>query len=186
MDRTDSLLDPTKGFRVTALIQPEGSLAGQFSPYARTRLDISGYYPVTDNIVLAGRVRVGSILGAARERLAPSRRFYAGGGGSVRGFGYQELGPKDPNLDPIGGRSVAEAAFEGRYRFGNFGVVGFVDAGQVYRGSTPTFSGLRFGAGIGARYYTNFGPMRFDVATPIGRKPGEALVSVYVSIGQAF
>jgi len=186
MDRTDSLLDPTKGFRVTALIQPEGSLAGQFSPYARTRLDVSGYYPVTENIVLAGRVRVGSILGAARERLAPSRRFYAGGGGSVRGFGYQELGPKDPNLDPIGGRSVAEAAFEGRYRFGNFGVVGFVDAGQVHRGSTPTFSDLRFGAGIGARYYTNFGPMRFDVATPIGRKPGEALVSVYVSIGQAF
>ncbi|MBW8295543.1 BamA/TamA family outer membrane protein [Sphingopyxis sp.] len=186
MDRTDSLLDPTKGFRVTALIQPEGSLAGQFSPYARARLDVSGYYPVTDNIVLAGRVRVGSILGAARERLAPSRRFYAGGGGSVRGFGYQELGPKDPDIDPIGGRSVAEAAFEGRYRFGNFGVVGFVDAGQVYRGSTPTFSDLRFGAGIGARYYTNFGPMRLDVATPIGRKPGEALVSVYVSIGQAF
>nr|WP_235587853.1 BamA/TamA family outer membrane protein [Sphingopyxis sp. H115] len=186
MDRTDSLLDPTKGFRVTALIQPEGSLAGRFSPYARARLDVSGYYPVTDSIVLAGRVRVGSILGAARERLAPSRRFYAGGGGSVRGFGYQELGPKDPNNDPIGGRSVNEAAFEARYRFGNFGVVGFVDAGQVYRGSTPDFSNLRFGAGIGARYYTNFGPMRFDIATPIGRKPGEARVSVYVSIGQAF
>lgn len=186
MDRTDSLLDPTKGFRVTALIQPEGSLAGRFSPYARARLDVSGYYPVTDSIVLAGRVRVGSILGAARERLAPSRRFYAGGGGSVRGFGYQELGPKDPNNDPIGGRSVNEAAFEARYRFGNFGVVGFVDAGQVYRGSTPDFSNLRFGAGIGARYYTNFGPMRFDIATPIGRKRGEARVSVYVSIGQAF
>lgn len=186
MDRTDSLLDPTKGFRITSLIQPEGSLAGRFSPYARTRVDISGYYPVTDSIVLAGRIRFGSILGAARERLAPSRRFYAGGGGSVRGFGYQELGPKDPNNDPIGGRSVNEAAFEARYRFGNFGVVGFVDAGQVYRGSTPTFSDLRFGAGVGARYYTNFGPMRLDVATPVGRKPGDALVSVYVSIGQAF
>ena len=186
MDRTDSLLDPTKGFRITSLIQPEGSLAGSFSPYARLRTDISGYYPVTDSIVLAGRVRVGSIVGAARERLAPSRRFYAGGGGSVRGFGFQELGPKDPNNDPIGGRSVNEAAFEARYRFGNFGVVGFVDAGQVYRSSAPTFQNLRFGAGIGARYYTNFGPMRLDVATPIGRKPGEARVSVYVSIGQAF
>jgi translocation and assembly module TamA len=186
MDRTDSLLDPTKGFRITTLIQPEGSLAGKFSPYARNQVDVSGYYPVTDSIVLAGRVRVGSILGAARERLAPSRRFYAGGGGSVRGFGYQELGPKDPNNDPIGGRSVAEAAFETRYRFGNFGVVGFVDAGQVYRSSAPTFQDLRFGVGLGARYYTNFGPMRFDIATPIGRKPGEARVSVYVSIGQAF
>ena len=186
MDRTDSLLDPTKGFRLTTLIQPEGSMRGSFSPYVRTRIDASGYYPVTDNIVLAGRVRVASILGAARERLAPSRRFYAGGGGSVRGFGYQELGPKDPNNDPIGGRSVNEAAVEARYRFGNFGVVGFVDAGQVYRGSTPTFSNLRFGAGVGARYYTNFGPMRFDIATPIDRQPGESKISVYVSIGQAF
>lgn len=186
MDRTDSLLDPTRGFRITSLIQPEGSLAGRFSPYARLRTDISGYYPVTDNIVLAGRLRLGSILGAARERLAPSRRFYAGGGGSVRGFGYQELGPKDPNNDPIGGRSLNEVAVEARYRFGNFGVVGFVDAGQVYRSSAPTFQDLRFGAGIGARYYTNFGPMRFDIATPIARKPGEARVSVYVSIGQAF
>ncbi len=165
---------------------PRGSLAGRFSPYARARVDVSGYYPVTDNIVLAGRVRVGSILGAARERLAPSRRFYAGGGGSVRGFGYQELGPKDPDNDPIGGRSVNEAAFEARYRFGNFGVVGFVDAGQVYRGSTPDFSRSALRRGYWARYYTNFGPMRFDIATPIGRKPGEARISVYVSIGQAF
>jgi translocation and assembly module TamA len=186
IDRTDSLLDPTKGFRITTLIQPEGSLSGHFSPYGRIRADVSGYYPVTDNIVLAGRVRVGSILGAARERLAPSRRFYAGGGGSVRGFGYQQLGPKDPNFDPIGGRSVNEVAVEARYRFGNFGVVGFVDAGQVYRGSTPIFSDMRFGAGIGGRFYTNFGPMRLDVATPINRQPGESRISVYVSIGQAF
>lgn len=186
MDRTDSLLDPTKGYRITALVQPEGSLSGRFSPYARARVDVTGYYSATDSLVLAGRLSAGSILGAARERLAPSRRFYGGGGGSVRGFGYQQLGPKDPNLDPIGGRSMNEAAVEARYRFGDFGIVGFVDAGQVYRGSTPTFSDLRFGAGLGARYYTSFGPMRVDVATPIQRKPGEARVSVYVSIGQAF
>jgi translocation and assembly module TamA len=186
IDRTDSLLDPTKGFRLLARVEPEGSLAGSFSPYARTQVDASGYYPVTDSIVLAGRVRVGSIVGAARERLAPSRRFYAGGGGSVRGFGYQELGPKDPNNDPIGGRSLNEAAVEARYRFGNYGIVGFLDAGQVYRGSTPDFSNLRFGAGIGGRFYTNFGPMRLDIATPLGRRPGEARVTVYVSIGQAF
>src|SRR3546814_209246 len=84
IDRSDSLLDPTKGFRITALVQPEGSLSGKFTPYARTRLDVSGYYPVTDSLVLAGRVRVGSILGASRERLAPSPRFSAGGGRSVQ------------------------------------------------------------------------------------------------------
>ena len=63
---------------------------------------------------------------------------------------------------------------------------GFLDAGQVYRGSTPDFSNLRFGTGIGGRFYTNFGPMRLDLATPINRRPGEARITVYVSIGQAF
>jgi translocation and assembly module TamA len=186
IDHSDDLLNPTKGFRVTALIQPEGSLEGGFTPYVRARLDASGYYPVSDDFVIAGRVRFGTIQGAERNDIAPSRRFYAGGGGSVRGFGYQQLGPMDPNGDPIGGRSVNEAAAEVRYRFGNFGVVGFVDVGQAYASTMPRFSDLRMGAGIGGRFYTNFGPMRLDVATPINRRPGEARVSVYVSIGQAF
>jgi translocation and assembly module TamA len=75
---------------------------------------------------------------------------------------------------------------EGRYRFGNYGVVGFVDAGQAYESSIPKFNDWRMGVGVGGRLYTNFGPIRLDVATPINRRPGESRVSVYVSIGQAF
>lgn len=204
IDRTDSLLDATEGFRVTALIEPEGSLQDGFTPYVRARLDASAYFPATDAIVLAARARLGTIQGIERFELAPSRRFYAGGGGSVRGFGFQNLGPKvelpNPDFDPtdpddesdptifrpIGGRSLNEAAAEVRYRFGNFGVVGFVDVGQVYEGATPDFSDLRFGAGIGGRYYTNFGPLRVDLAMPLDRRPGENSFAVYVSIGQAF
>ncbi|RZK03471.1 MAG: hypothetical protein EOO76_02655 [Novosphingobium sp.] len=186
LDTSDDLLNPTKGFRLTTLIQPEGSLQGGFTPYLRARIDASGYYPVSDDFVLAARVRFGTIQGAARDDIAPSRRFYAGGGGSVRGYGFQMLGPLDPNGDPIGGRSVNEAAAEVRYRFGNFGVVGFVDVGQAYESTMPKLSDLRYGVGIGGRFYTNFGPMRLDIATPINRRPGEARVSVYVSIGQAF
>ncbi|MCW1427574.1 BamA/TamA family outer membrane protein [Novosphingobium sp. JCM 18896] len=185
-DTSDDLLNPTKGYRLTTLIQPEGSLEGGFTPYVRARIDGSAYYSVSKDVVLAGRVRFGTIQGAARNDIAPSRRFYAGGGGSVRGFGYQELGPQDPDGKPIGGRSVNEAAAEVRYRFGNFGIVGFVDVGQAYESTMPKFSDLRYGAGIGGRFYTNFGPMRLDIATPINRRPGEARVSVYVSIGQAF
>ncbi len=203
-DTSDDLLNPTEGFRVKAFIQPEGSLQNGFSPYARGVLDASTYYSVGDSIVLAGRVRVGSIQGVDRASIAPSRRFYAGGGGSVRGFGYQELGPKvseiNPNFDvtdpeetddpfilrPIGGRSVNEVAAEVRYRFGNFGVVGFVDAGQVYESTTPDFSNMRYGVGVGGRFYTNFGPMRLDIATPLARQEGESRISVYISIGQAF
>jgi translocation and assembly module TamA len=149
-------------------------------------LDGSYYFPVNDSFVLATRARLGTISGIDRENLAPSRRFYGGGGGSVRGFGFQELGPKDINNDPIGGRSTNEAAIEARYRFGNFGVVGFVDAGQVYESSIPKFDNMRFGVGVGGRFYTNFGPVRLDVAMPINRQAGESKVAVYVSIGQAF
>ncbi len=94
----------------------------------------------------------------------------------------------DPAADgePVGGRSFNEFAIEARYRFGNYGIVPFIDAGQVYEGIYPTGKNIRFGAGIGGRLYTNFGPIRVDVATPINRKPGESKISLYISIGQAF
>ncbi|AMO71123.1 autotransporter assembly complex protein TamA [Sphingorhabdus sp. M41] len=185
-DTTDSLLDPTQGFRLSAKLSPEASLGSGTQIYGRGLVEGTAYYQVDDGIILAGRARIGSIAGADRELIAPSRRYYAGGGGSVRGFGYQELGPKDIEDRPIGGRSLVEAAAEVRYRFGDYGIVGFVDAGQVYTSSTPGFDNLRYGVGIGGRFYTNFGPLRLDVATPINRQPGESRVSVYISIGQAF
>ena len=187
-DRSNSLLDATKGFRLTARVSPEISQRanGGTEQYVRGLVEGSAYYPLGDSFVLAGRARFGSIVGAPRDEIAPSRRLYAGGGGSVRGFGFQELGPRDLDNTPIGGRSLNEFAVEGRYRFGNYGVVGFVDAGQVYESSMPRLSDLRYGVGVGARLYTNFGPLRLDVATPLGRRPGESRISVFVSIGQAF
>lgn len=185
-DQTDDLLDPTRGFRLTTLVQPEASLGGGFNPYVRATLDGSAYYSIKDNVVLAGRLRFGTIQGAELYDIAPSRRLYSGGGGSVRGYGYQKLGPQDPNGDPIGGRSLNEASVEVRYRFGTYGVVGFVDAGQSYAATTPQFSDIRFGVGVGGRFYTNFGPVRLDLATPINRRPGEGRINIYVSIGQAF
>ncbi len=185
-DQSDNLLNPTRGWRLKLNVSPETSVRGTARPYARAMAEGTIYYPVTDSIVLAGRARFGTIQGIDRNDLAPSRRYYAGGGGSVRGFGYQELGPRGPDDKPIGGRSFNEFAIEARYRFGNFGIVPFLDAGQVYEESMPQLSRMRFGAGIGGRFYTNFGPMRLDVATPIARRPGESKIALYISIGQAF
>lgn len=185
-DRSNDLLNPTKGFRANLRVSPEASLQGNVLPYVRGTFDLSGYYPVSDALVIAARTRLGTISGASRDQIAPSRRVYAGGGGSVRGFGYQELGPKDVNDDPIGGRSVNEFAVEGRYRFGNYGVVAFVDAGQVYESAIPKFSDIRYGVGLGGRFYTDFGPFRADIAMPINRQPGESKFTLYIGIGQAF
>ena len=186
-DGSDDLLNPTRGFRLGGRLSPELSLLGQAFGYARTQIDASAYTPVSDRVVLAGRVRLGTILGAPRDAIAPSRRFYAGGGASVRGYGYQSIGPRDPNNDPTGGRSLAEFAIEARVKaFGSFGVVPFFDAGNIYTDPLPRFTGMRYGAGVGVRYYSNFGPIRIDVGTPINPQRGDSRIAVYVSLGQAF
>jgi translocation and assembly module TamA len=189
-DGSDSLLDPTKGFRLGGRISPEVSFhAGTFT-YARAQLDASAYHPMSSSIVLAGRVRVGTIVGASRDDVAPSRRFYSGGGGSVRGYGYQQLGPRDVDNDPIGGRSLAEFAIEARVRLkafgGNFGIVPFLDGGSLSTESLPDLKDWQLGAGIGLRYYSSFGPIRVDVGTPLNPQHGDSRVAVVVSLGQAF
>ena len=189
-DGSDDLLDPKRGFRLSGRVSPEVSLSGKTFGYVRGQVDASGYVPVGEKVVIAGRARIGMTAGAARDDIAPSRLFYAGGGGSVRGYGYQEIGPRNVLDRPIGGRSLAEFSLEARVRLpifgGNFGVVPFVDAGNIYTESIPKFTGMRIGAGVGLRYYSNFGPIRIDVGTPLGRRKGESIVAVQVSLGQAF
>ncbi|MGE4322600.1 MAG: autotransporter assembly complex family protein [Sphingobium sp.] len=185
-DGSDDLLDPQSGFRLGARLSPELSFQKTTFGYARAQIDGSAYLPLGDRVVLAGRARFGSILGSQVERIAPSRRFYAGGGASVRGYGYQAIGPRDSNNDPIGGKSLAEFSLETRVRFGNFGVVPFVDAGNISTSVLPRFRDLRIGAGVGVRYYSSFGPIRIDVGTPINPQRGDPRVAVYVSLGQAF
>jgi translocation and assembly module TamA len=185
-DRSDSLLNPTRGFRLIVRPSPSVSIGDGAQPYLKGIIEGTGYYPVTAKFVLASRLQFTGLYGASASDIAPSQRVYAGGGGSVRGYGYQELGPKDPSNNAIGGASSTEFSVEGRYRFGNLGLVGFVDGGQVYESASPSFSNIRYGVGVGARFYTNFGPLRLDIATPIARQAGESVVSVYLSIGQAF
>jgi translocation and assembly module TamA len=185
-DRSDSLLNPTRGFRLIMRPSPAVSIGDGTQPYMKGIVEGTGYYPVTSQLVLATRLQFTGLYGASATDIAPSQRVYAGGGGSVRGYGYQQLGPKDPSNNPVGGASSTEFSVEGRYRFGNLGLVGFLDGGQVYQSSSPSFSDIRYGVGMGVRFFTNFGPLRLDIATPIARQPGESVVSVYLSIGQAF
>jgi len=189
-DGSDNLLDPTRGFRLSGRVSPEISARGGRFTYARLQLDASAYRPITDRIVAAGRIRVGTIMGSGVFEIAPSRRFYSGGGGSVRGYGYQQLGPKDVDGDPIGGRGLAEFALETRIRLkqfgGNFGIVPFFDGGSLTTESLPDFKDWRFAAGLGARYYSSFGPIRIDVGVPLNRQKGDGPLAVTVSLGQAF
>ena len=190
LDQSDDLLDPTQGYRATVLLAPEASRSqGAETFYLRAQGDAS-YYQSVGSTVLAGRVRAATIQGEDAGDIAPSRRLYGGGGASVRGYGFQGIGPRDDLGNPTGGASLVEFALEARVETPLLGgaveVVPFIDAGSVGRGSTPDFADIRFGAGIGIRYKTTFGPIRVDVATPLNPTAFDSPVVVYVSLGQAF
>jgi translocation and assembly module TamA len=190
-DGSNDLLDPRRGVRVSLRLSPEISVQnGIRSNYVRVQFDASAYQPVSRRIVVAERVRLGSIPGVSVSSIAPSRRFYAGGGASVRGFTYQAVGPRDALGNPSGGRSLSEFSLEARVKTGLLGgavsVVPFIDAGTVGTTASPTVNGLRVGAGLGLRYQTSFGPIRIDLGTPLNPVKGDSRIGVYVSLGQAF
>jgi len=137
--------------------------------------------------VLAARVKAGSILGAVLGDVAAPRRFFAGGGGSVRGYAWQAIGPRLADNTPQGGVSVFEASFEVRHKLTErWGVVAFVDGGAVGADAYPQGDDFSAAAGVGVRYDLGFGPIRADIAVPLNKREGDAGFQVYISIGQAF
>src|SRR5690606_2982221 len=133
-DGTDSRLDPTKGARLRVQTTPYMATINETSLFLKSEVNASAYYQVMDapRLVMAARSRVGAIFGSGRTNIPASKRFYAGGGGSIRGIDYQEAGPLDANGDPIGGRSVAEMAVEARFKVTEtIGIVPFLDGGTV-------------------------------------------------------
>ncbi len=192
IDASDSLLDPTEGYRVTGFLSPEVSRSnGSEVFYLRAQADASYYQEVGSRTVLATRGRFATIQGAQTFEIAPSRRLYAGGGSSIRGYGFEAVGPRNDLGEPTGGRSLVEFSLEARVDTGLFDnalqIVPFFDAGTVSISSTPDFRFIKYGAGLGVRYKTGFGPIRVDVGIPLNRDPMfDSPVAVYVSLGQAF
>jgi translocation and assembly module TamA len=188
-DTTDSLLDPMVGTRVAFETTPYHSVDGGGLNFVTSHLSGSAYQRLGDDrLVLSGYARVGSIVGARRDALPADKRLYAGGGGSLRGYGYQLVGPLDIGNKPLGGRSSLEFGAELRAKVTEtIGIVPFVDAGNVYATTLPRPTArLFYSVGLGLRYYTPIGPVRLDLATPLSRRPSDSPVQVYISLGQAF
>jgi translocation and assembly module TamA len=189
-DRSDNRLDPTRGGRLTVQNEPFVDTFGNDLVFNKSRLEYTHYLEVlkTPRVVLAGRSAIGTLFGASRADVPASLRFYAGGGGSVRGFAFQTAGELDDQNDPIGGRSLFEASGEVRVRVTEtIGLVAFVDAGSAFSSRFPDFEDqLRVGAGPGIRYFSPIGPFRLDVGFPVNRRDSDDAFQLYISIGQAF
>ncbi len=189
LDRSNDPLSPTRGWRLEARMEPTRITGDRNTVYLRGQAQISGYWPVTADLstVVAGRLKLGSILGGNIPTVPSDRRFFAGGGGSVRGYGYQAVGPRLSDNTPQGGLSLFETGLEVRQRVSShWGVVAFADAGAVGTGPSPGFNGYGIGAGLGVRYDLGFAPLRLDLATPVKRRRGDGLIQIYISIGQSF
>jgi translocation and assembly module TamA len=221
--------DPTHGMRDSLSITPTLAIGHPNATFIISQIKLAAYFDLHElgvgapgRSVLAARALAGQASGAGEFSLPPDQRFYGGGSGTIRGFRYQGVGPQFcvkyyvpvPNQpcptdgNPIGGTAIVAGSLEWRQRFGrNFGGAVFVDAGQVSASLKPLPSDFRVGVGMGVRYYTPIGPIRFDVAIPTGRKtgqyytptdpktgaalpaqrePSDDAFEIYIGLGQAF
>jgi translocation and assembly module TamA len=191
IDTTNSLLDPTEGYRAQLSLTPYPTFLGSSVDMIVAKALGSAYVDLSGgdgDIVLAGQLGISSIAGPNIADVPPDKRLYAGGGGSVRGYKYQSIGPLNKEDNPIGGLSSIIASLELRYKITDtIGIVPFFDAGGVYEKSVPDFgSDIQYAAGLGARYYTGIGPIRADIAIPLNKRKSDDSFQLYISIGQAF
>jgi translocation and assembly module TamA len=196
LDTSNDPINPYKGGKLDFEVTP---YYGSFE-HDRKMMRVKGrasYYLrliKKDVLVLAFWMRGGMIYFAKGSEIPLNRRFYAGGAGSVRGYGYQMIGPIDRHRKPEGGRSLVDFGLEPRYRLTEkIGVAAFFEGGSVTKSDSPSLNSAHFlyGVGLGLRYYTEIGPFRLDVAIPTKRRTVkgrkiDAPFQIYLSIGQAF
>ena len=190
LDRTDNLLNPTTGYRAQLSVRPAHTFVGSNLTFVTNLVSGSTYWGLgsEERTILAGKLALGSLAGAPLSPLPADQRIYAGGGGSVRPYGYQMAGPLDHGNVPIGGRSSLVLNLEARIKITeSIGIVPFVDAGSYYESPLPQLGRTPlYGVGLGLRYYTAFGPLRIDLATPLRKRSADSPIQVYISLGQAF
>ncbi|WP_319517556.1 autotransporter assembly complex family protein [uncultured Martelella sp.] len=188
-DTRDDALNPTEGIYLVTTAEPAYDFLNS-TVYSSFDAVGSTYFSAgaDDRFTLAARVGAGTIVGGGSLKDIPAnQRFYSGGGGSVRGYAYKSISPRNADGEETGGRSYVEASLEARIGVTeNIQIVPFIDAADVSADNFPDFSNIRAGAGIGVRYLTGFGPIRLDVALPLDRYPDGDKFGIYAGIGQSF
>ncbi|WP_069857663.1 autotransporter assembly complex protein TamA [Desulfoplanes formicivorans] len=185
------MLDPTSGWTLKGETAPYLDLLGENIFFVKSRVQGSVYLPLLPSrkLTLALRGALGVLGGTGLQDIPANERFYAGGGGSVRGYAYQKAGDLDDDNDPTGGLSKLECAAELRATFTKtLGGVVFLDGGRAFPDAVPDdLTDLFWGAGAGLRYFTPIGPLRLDAAFPLNKRNSiDDAFQIYISIGQAF
>lgn len=191
-DRSNSILDPTSGYRFKLRSIPSYSFTGKQIFYDMNLMSASYYFPFDkcQRFVIAGQVTLGVIFGPQKDLIPRSELFDAGTDKLLRGYKYKTVSPLDNTYKPTGGRSMMIYSLEYRYRqTDDIGWVVFWDFGNVYANRLPDLNKkFLHSVGLGFRYFTPVGPIRLDVAFPLDKRPhvDKSSYQAYLSFGQAF
>ncbi|MCB4791923.1 MAG: BamA/TamA family outer membrane protein [Elusimicrobia bacterium] len=182
---------PSHGSTYSLYFEPATFLLGSEVDYFKGVMETHLYGTLFRELIAASRIKIGFIRPNRFTTDIPIfKRFFTGGSYSVRGYGFQQIGPKDPEGNPLGGQYLIEGNIELRFPIkGNFKGVVFVDSGDIYQSSFSfnTYS-LNYGVGTGVRYITPIGPLGIDLAFPAENYRNVDLGSYhfYLTIGQGF
>ncbi len=187
---TDSILNPSSGTSISLGLESSSKAIGSDVNYVKGIIDLRGFKALS-NVVFAKRISIGVIqpFGSTETLDIPVfKRFFAGGSNSMRGFPFQKLGPLNRKDEPLGGNSLLIGSFETRFPlYKKLGGVIFFDYGNVYTRQWDFKLGdIKYAPGIGLRYNTIIGPVRFDVGYALNPEPGINRFQYWISIGQAF
>ena len=195
LDRTDDILNPTKGYRLCAKFSPMFLRKTSLKNINYGEISGAYNYPIDalHKNILAINCVYKKLFTRTLDHIPVDQRIYCGGMNSVRGFAYQMATEIGANIEcPVGGKSAFEFNSEFRRKFlSNVGGIIFLDGAKNFENKSRFIGTERrrwfLAYGIGVRYFTEIGPIRFDVAFPIKRRSGiDSKVQFIMSLGQAF
>ncbi len=189
-DMRDDIINSRQGSYLQWDNELAGSVLGATTDFFRTDVQARSFRSLTRSMVVGTALEIGWMDNWWTTRPTPlSERFYAGGPNVLRGFGYQQVGPKDVNGEPIGGNfKITWNVLELRQSVWKmFGIAAFFDAGNVWSSFRHFhLTDVRTSPGAGIRAYTPLGIIRLDVGLNPWKKDNEDDVRLYFSVGQAF
>jgi len=184
------ILNPSSGHEISYQAYPYINLYSTTKAFFKQKLILENYFPLIKNqfLILALRGEFGSILGPSTYSLPMTKLFLGGSDITLRGYRYRSVSPRNQEGKPIGGQGAIFFSIEPRIRLtSSIGLVPFMDLGTVSKKHFPDFTKKWYkSVGIGLRYFTFFGPLRFDVGFPLNRRDIDPKYRIYLSIGQTF
>jgi translocation and assembly module TamA len=161
--RADDPLFARSGYSVSLDLHGGNENLLSETTFLRTLADFRAVFPLGSRSRLLLHTETGAMVADEFIGLPPSQRFFTGGDRSVRGYDYQDIGPRNAAGDTIGGRYLLAGGIEADYRvYGDFGAAVFFDAGDAFN-DTPD---PKLGAGVGFRWFSPVGMVRLDFAHP--------------------